>query len=73
VQVGGAVVHPGDIVFADSDGVFFVGREGAKELGEALIVREAREPGLKQRLDAGERMADISGARQMVDEAMKDG
>ena len=70
VQVGGAVVNPGDIVFADTDGVFFVRPKGAAELAKALITREAREPGLKRRLDAGEKMADISGARQAVDEAM---
>lgn len=73
VQVGGAVVNPGDIVFADTDGVFFVRPEGANELGKALVTREAREPGLKQRLDAGEKMADISGARQAVDEALANG
>jgi 4-hydroxy-4-methyl-2-oxoglutarate aldolase len=70
VQVGGAVVQPGDIVLADSDGVFFVSPDGAAELADALIVREAREPGLKRRLDAGEKMGDISGARQAVDAAM---
>lgn len=73
VQVGGAVVNPGDIVFADTDGVFFVRPEGANELGKALVTREAREPGLKQRLDAGEKMADISGARQAVEEALANG
>jgi 4-hydroxy-4-methyl-2-oxoglutarate aldolase len=73
VQVGGAVVHPGDIVFADTDGVFIVPIDGANELGHALITREAREPGLKQRLDAGEKMADISGAKQAVDEAIGHG
>ena len=70
VQVGGAVVQPGDIVLADSDGVFFVSPDGAAELADALIVREAREPGLKRRLDAGEKMGDVSGARQAVDDAM---
>ena len=45
-QIGGAVVNPGDIVFADTDGVFFVPPKGAHELGHALITREAREPGL---------------------------
>ncbi len=73
VQIGGAVVHAGDIVFADTDGVFFVRPEGSDVLAKALITREAREPGLKQRLDAGEKMADISGARQTVEEAMARG
>lgn len=70
VQVGGATTHPGDIVFADSDGVFIVPPEGALELAEALAVREAREPGLKQRLDDGERLADISGAAAVVEEML---
>jgi regulator of RNase E activity RraA len=67
VQVGGAVVHPGDIVLADSDGVFFVRPEGAVELVEKLEKREAREPALKRRLDSGERMADISGAAELAE------
>jgi len=73
VQVGGAVVNPGDIVFADTDGVYFVRPKGAGELAKALIAREAREPELKRRLDAGEKMADISGAGQLVDEALRSG
>ena len=70
VQVGGAVVQPGDVVLADSDGVFFVPPAGAAELVDTLIAREAREPELKRRLDAGERMGDISGARKVVEAAL---
>jgi 4-hydroxy-4-methyl-2-oxoglutarate aldolase len=73
VQVGGAVVQPGAIVFADTDGVFFVPPGGAAELAQTLRAREAREPDLKRRLDAGEKMADISGARKAVDEARAHG
>jgi 4-hydroxy-4-methyl-2-oxoglutarate aldolase len=71
VQVGGATVHPGDMVFADSDGVFFVAADDALEIARALAVREAREPLLKQRLDSGERMGDISGAAATVREMIK--
>ena len=70
VTVGGAVVHPGDIVFADTDGVFFVRPDGAADLAAALVTREAREPGLKARLDAGEKMGDISGAAESVARAL---
>ena len=70
VTVGGAVVQPGDIVLADTDGVFFIAQEGAAELADALIAREAREPALKRRLDAGEKMGDISGASQVVEKAL---
>lgn len=68
VQVGGATTNPGDIVFADTDGVFIVPADGALELAEALAVREAREPVLKKRLDDGEKLADISGAAASVQE-----
>jgi len=68
VQVGGAVVRPGDIVFADSDGVFFIPPDGAAELAKALLQREAREPQIKRRLDAGEQLIDINGARARFEE-----
>lgn len=71
VQVGGAVVQPDDIVFADSDGVFFVPPLGAGELAARLATREAREPELKRRLDAGEKMADVSGAAATIVEMLK--
>lgn len=70
VSVGGAVVNPGDIVLADTDGVFFIPVEGAAELVEEMIAREAREPGIRARLDAGEKMADISGAREAIEKAL---
>jgi 4-hydroxy-4-methyl-2-oxoglutarate aldolase len=73
VSIGGAVVHPGDIVFADTDGVFFVRPDGAAALAQTIVTREAREPGFKQRLDAGEKMADISGAREAVEKAIARG
>jgi 4-hydroxy-4-methyl-2-oxoglutarate aldolase len=73
VQIGGAVVQPGDIVFADTDGVFFVSTDGAAQLAETLIIREAREPELKRRLDAGETIAEISGAAKIVQESLARG
>jgi regulator of RNase E activity RraA len=71
IQVGGAVVQPDDIVFADSDGVFFVPALGADVLAAQLVAREAREPELKRRLDAGEKMADVSGAATMLAEILQ--
>jgi 4-hydroxy-4-methyl-2-oxoglutarate aldolase len=68
IQVGGATTNPGDIVFADTDGVFIVSREGAYDLAQALAEREAREPVLKRRIDEGEKLADISGAAVTVEQ-----
>ncbi len=70
VQVGGATVLPGDIVLADSDGVFFIPAEGAAELADQMVERDKREPIIKSRLDAGERLSDITGAREAVDAAV---
>lgn len=66
IQVGGAVVHPGDIVIADSDGVFFVRPRGSEAFAKKMRAREAAEPSLKLRLDNGELMADISGAEELA-------
>jgi len=68
IQDGGATTNPGDIVFADTDGVFIVSREGAYDLAQALAEREAREPVLKRRIDEGEKLADISGAAVTVEQ-----
>lgn len=67
VQVAGVVVSPGDLVFADSDGVFFIRRGEAREVAERVAATEAREPGTKRRLDAGEALPDINGTRSRIE------
>lgn len=67
IQVSGAVVLPGDVVFADSDGVFFLRQEEAIRVADQLAEVEANEPDVKRRLDAGELLPDISGARAALD------
>lgn len=71
IQVGGAVVSPGDIVFADSDAVFFIPSDQASDTARRVAEREAKEPGIKARLDAGEKLGDISGASALLAEAGK--
>lgn len=71
VQVGGAVVNPGDIVFADSDGAFIIPADGAARLALQLIERDTREPVMKQRLDAGEKLPDISGAAEVMEQGAR--
>jgi len=67
VQIGGAVVNPGDIVFADSDGVFFIQAKRAQHVAEAIVAREALDVAMKQRLEAGARLGDVSGARKYIE------
>jgi 4-hydroxy-4-methyl-2-oxoglutarate aldolase len=71
VQIAGVVVRPGDVVFADSDGVFFLAPEDAAAIAARLHAMEAREPETRRRLDAGEKLGDISGAVKRLD-ALRD-
>lgn len=67
VRIGEAVVHPGDIVFADSDGVYFLAPADVPGIVETLHEREARWAGVQRRLDAGEKLPDINGTRAKLD------
>lgn len=69
VTVGGVVISPGDVVFGDSDGVAVVGRDEALELAALLAGKEAAEPALKEKIAAGGRLSDASGARGLFDAA----
>lgn len=71
VQIGGVVVKPGDVVFADSDGVFFLNPAHAAEIAARLAEIEGRWPETKKRLDAGEKLGNINGAVQKLD-ALRD-
>lgn len=64
IQVGGAVVQPGDIILADSDGVFVIPPSGAADLANQMVERDKREPIIRSRLEGGERLGDITGARE---------
>jgi 4-hydroxy-4-methyl-2-oxoglutarate aldolase len=67
IRVAEAVVHPGDVVFADSDGVFFLAPGEVAGLVETLRAREARSAAMRGRLDAGEKLPDITGVRARLD------
>lgn len=69
VTVGGAVVRPGDIVWADSDGVAIVDPDEALELAAVLREKEAAEPALREELDQGASLAEHSGARALFEAA----
>lgn len=53
------VVHPGDLVVGDTDGVVVVPRSRASEVIAAAQAREAKEAGVIQRIRAGERTLEI--------------
>jgi 4-hydroxy-4-methyl-2-oxoglutarate aldolase len=66
IVCGGVVVHPGDAVVADDDGVVVVPRERAETVLAAGRDREANEADKRARLAAGELGLDMYGLRALL-------
>ena len=66
VVCGGGLVHPGDVVIADDDGVCIVPRREAAAVLKASQAREAKEEQVRARLRAGELGLDIYDMREKL-------
>jgi 4-hydroxy-4-methyl-2-oxoglutarate aldolase len=64
----GQLVHPGDVVIADDDGVVIVPRLTAADVLRKSLAREEKETAARARLKAGELGLDIYGMRDKLKE-----
>jgi 4-hydroxy-4-methyl-2-oxoglutarate aldolase len=67
ISVDGAVVLPGDLILGNEDGVMVVPRDRLDALHRVAAEKEAAEPAMRARLDAGQALADLSGARKFAE------
>jgi 4-hydroxy-4-methyl-2-oxoglutarate aldolase len=73
VSCGGVAVSPGDVVLADESGVLVFPVAEAEALADAALATQTRGERNQDRVKAGEKLGDISGATKMVLDALKGG
>ena len=69
IVCAGALIHPGDVISADDDGVVVVPKARAAEVAEAASRRETKEAGTRKRLAAGELGLDVYSMRDTLAKA----
>jgi 4-hydroxy-4-methyl-2-oxoglutarate aldolase len=66
IVCAGALVHPGDVIVADVDGIVVVRRQEAAEVVKLCEARLAKESKNRERLRAGELGLDMYGLREKL-------
>ena len=70
VSCGGVAVRPGDVIIADECGVVVLDPADAEAAADRAIAMQDAEVKTRARLDAGEKLPDISGATKVMEEAL---
>ncbi|HJT61251.1 MAG TPA: RraA family protein [Burkholderiales bacterium] len=70
VSCGGVAVNPGDVIIADECGIVVMGRGQAEAAADRAIGMQEAEVASRKRLDAGEKLPDISGATKVLQDAI---
>ena len=68
VACGGQAVAPGDAILADESGVVVLKPDQIDAVSERALGMQEREIGLLERIHAGEKLSDLSGAGKLVEE-----
>jgi regulator of RNase E activity RraA len=71
ISCGNVPVLPGDIVIADASGVVVIPVDEAEDVVEEAIARQARAGRNKDKIAAGEKLGDLSGASRLVAAALE--
>ncbi|MCJ9752978.1 RraA family protein [Neorhizobium sp. BETTINA12A] len=71
ISCGNVPVMPGDIVVADASGVVVIPVDEAEDVVEEAIARQARAGRNKDKIAAGEKLGDLSGASRLVAAALE--
>jgi 4-hydroxy-4-methyl-2-oxoglutarate aldolase len=69
ISIAGQIVHPGDAILADDDGVVIVPRLRVSEVVEAARLREEKEALARGRYLSGEIALDVNDMRRLIDAA----
>lgn len=72
VNCGGVVVHPGDAVIADENGIVILPPEQLLALAQRAIEYQENEKITLARLANGEKFPDVVGSRSIIDAAIQD-
>jgi len=70
VSCGGVAVRAGDVIIADECGVVVLDPADAEAAADRAIAMQDAEVKTRARLDAGEKLPDISGATKVMEEAL---